>query len=625
MQEPPLHAEQARAPAQDWAVLARRHALLSAEHSSLQATLDAIYQSRGWRLLCCCRHAVRVLLPPGSRRRWLAYACLRAGWAAWAVLASPPDRKVSWVPWVTRLAHVPKRTGGASVPTERRFRVVYIGHIAAQDAASLRYRAHNVIEALTLQGVEAMFVPEEDAAARLADVLAHDLIVFVRRSWNPTIKALVQIAQQAEIPVVFDLDDFLFDPWILPYIDSARGASAADALHGIKDFRTTLEFCDYYTGTTRFLVEKVAALNKPGWVIRNGLNVTQLDLCRALLERPPQAPADGAVRIGYFSGTMTHQLDFRVAYPALVRILREFEQVRLIVVGELDLHLFPGLDPFHGQIEQRPCVDWRDLPAVIASVAINIVPLEINPFTEAKSNLKYYEAAALKVPTIASPTEVFVSSIRHGGTGMLAASDEDWYQALKLLVTDAALRRRLGAQAHAHALRDFVPSVIADEALSVYRQILRAHRERRGVPPDALTVVVLMSEPEASSTAAVAVLRLAEELAQAGSAVSVCVLAGKRFASVADLDAFVTAAVGAHRFAVQYGGDVPCCDVLVVADSRSAQVAADFRHRAYRVFDLCHVTDLRERHGAGRHALRLLRAAVIAGKAGEAAGQGRVA
>jgi len=514
------------------------------------------------------------------------------------------------------------------VPTERSFRVVYIGHSAWFEPACLRYRAHNVIEALTLQGVECAFVPEEEMSGRLVEVLTYDLIVLVRRRWNPTIKVVVHAAQQAGIPLVFDLDDCLFDPWILPYIDAARGELAEWTLHYIQDFRATLENCDYYTGTTRALVEQVEALNKPGWVIRNGLNQTQLALCRALVDQPPRIP-DGAIRIGYFSGTKTHQVDFRVAYAALVRILHEFEQVRLVVVGELDLGMFRGLEPYKAQIEQRPAVDWRDLPALIASVEINIVPLELTPFTEGKSNLKYYEAGILHVPTVASPTAVFTGSIRHGVTGLLAASDEEWYQALRSLVTDAEMRRRLGEQARAQVLREYVPQVIADEALAAYRQIIKAHRRRREVPPDALTVAVLMSAPAADNAEAMAVLRLAEKLARAGSAVSVCVLAGGRFTSVADLDAFLTVQFAAHRFAVQYGGEVPCSDILLTTDSASAQVATTFGHRAYRVLSLGQLggrlPELLERPEAGQHVLRLLRAAVTEGEGAHAAEQKLVA
>jgi glycosyltransferase involved in cell wall biosynthesis len=469
--EPPAFAmSEAEAASLSRGELVRRHARLSAEFESLQAALEEIHRSRGWRLLNWCRKILDKALPPKSRRRRFVADGLRKLLQARQSLlrwwTGPPRNNALQV----QLLPLP-RTGRNTAEPD--IRVAYIGS-ADIHPASMRYRAHNLVEALALHGAHGTFVPEEVLTRHFSEVLAHDLIVLVRRRWNPSIKTLIQTARQAGIPLVFDLDDYLFEPWILPYIDGAR-STPASTLQMIKDFRTTLTWCDYFTGTTRFLVDRAAALRRPGWVIRNGLNAFQVERCRALLLQA-EPRSESTVRIGYFSGTLTHHADFRVVYPALIRLLKEFPQVHLLVVGELDLGEFPGLQARSAQIRKVEYVDWRDLPALIASVDINIVPLERSLFTEGKSNLKYYEAGILKVPTIATPTEPFTSSIREGESGMFAASDEKWYQALKLLVTDASLRRRLGEQAHADVLHNFLPGVIAEEALAAYGQMIRARR-----------------------------------------------------------------------------------------------------------------------------------------------------
>jgi glycosyltransferase involved in cell wall biosynthesis len=461
-------AEFTKSPGLSGTALARDYAVLSAEYGALRAeyqTLQHACQGRRWRWLNLCRRAIR-----GSVRLSRAIWRLLFRWHAGnAGFEHEAQARAS-------LACAPYTNAEPAFP-----RVVYIGDRGPYEAASMRYRAHNLVETLTLHGTAATFVAEEDLPVRLAEVLAHDLIVLVRRRWNPRIKSLIEAARLADIPLVFDLDDFLFDPWVLPYIDSARGALASWTVQYIKEFRATLLSCDYFTGATRFLVEQAAHWGRPGWVVRNGLNKTQLHCSHALLEQSRPAAADGKVRIGYFSGTKTHQADFRIAYPALVRALQDCPQARLVVVGELDLQEFPGLEPFAAQIEKHPCVDWRDLPALIATVDINLVPLELNPYTQGKSELKYFEAGILKVPTIASPTQVFASAIEHGVTGWLAASDDDWYRALHMVMADTTLRRRLGENAHAHALRNYGPAAVAAEARSAFEQILHAHRARRDV------------------------------------------------------------------------------------------------------------------------------------------------
>ena len=75
---------------------------------------------------------------------------------------------------------------------------------------------------------------------------------------------------------------------------------------------------------------------------------------------------------------------------------------------------------------------------------INIIPLVINLFTEGKSDLKYYEAALVEVPSVASPTLVYQSAIEHGSNGFLARTRDDWYEALRTLIVDSDLRRAMG-------------------------------------------------------------------------------------------------------------------------------------------------------------------------------------
>ena len=163
------------------------------------------------------------------------------------------------------------------------------------------------------------------------------------------------------------------------------------------------------------------------------------------------------MRIGYFSGTLTHQSDFRMIAPVLIRLLEEFPALMLTVAGDFDLGQFPEFTEFADRVEKRPFVDWRHLPAEIARVDINLIPLVINAFTEGKSELKYYESALVEVPSVASPTLVYQSVIKYGTNGFLARTSDDWYTALRAMIVDSGLRRRVGKQAHSHAIEHYAP------------------------------------------------------------------------------------------------------------------------------------------------------------------------
>ena len=91
-------------------------------------------------------------------------------------------------------------------------------------------------------------------------------------------------------------------------------------------------------------------------------------------------------------------------------------------------------------------------------------------FNEAKSAIKWLEAALCATPTVASPTAPFAQAITDGVDGLLAATPDDWVEALDRLVRDEGLRVRVGARARRHALLGWSPA----RQGACYREILEA-------------------------------------------------------------------------------------------------------------------------------------------------------
>ena len=95
--------------------------------------------------------------------------------------------------------------------------------------------------------------------------------------------------------------------------------------------------------------------------------------------------------------------------------------VRLRLGGHLGAH--PALAPWQARIQRVPFVPWHELFAVLAGVDVQLAPLRLDDaFSDAKSEVKYLEAGALGVPTVASPTAAFRRVIVEGRNGLLAAS-----------------------------------------------------------------------------------------------------------------------------------------------------------------------------------------------------------
>ena len=75
-----------------------------------------------------------------------------------------------------------------------------------------------------------------------------------------------------------------------------------------------------------------------------------------------QTPRDPrVVRIGYYSGTRTHQADFGAAASALIETLHAHPFVRLHVVGDLDLSEFAGFGAVEAQVEQAATMPYPDM------------------------------------------------------------------------------------------------------------------------------------------------------------------------------------------------------------------------------------------------------------------------
>jgi glycosyltransferase involved in cell wall biosynthesis len=171
------------------------------------------------------------------------------------------------------------------------------------------------------------------------------------------------------------------------------------------------------------------------------------------------------VRIGYFSGSATHQRDFAACEPALLAVMERRPEVRLRLVGYLDLGA--AWQRFAGRVERIGFQSPPDLLRRIAETDLNLAPLELgNPFCEAKSELKFFEAALVGVPTVASATEPFAAAIEDGVSGFLARDESDWSRALEALLASPERRRAMGAAARARALARHGPAAVIPQAIA---------------------------------------------------------------------------------------------------------------------------------------------------------------
>ena len=111
---------------------------------------------------------------------------------------------------------------------------------------------------------------------------------------------------------------------------------------------------------------------------------------------------------------------------------------------------------------------WTELPDVLRDLDVNLAPLEPGSiFNEAKSAIKWLEAALTATPTIASPTEPFREVITDESNGLLANTPEEWGRALEGLLDDIDGRARVGERARRDALLGLSPHVQGARYLAI--------------------------------------------------------------------------------------------------------------------------------------------------------------
>lgn len=333
-----------------------------------------------------------------------------------------------------------------------------------------RYRTFHLYEQLRLAGIDCTLSHLTDP--NLLDKASQAALVFLHRvPLDGCVKDLLAILHRHEALVIADVDDLLFDPAAFRWIDSPDfqdPVRVALYQEEMRRHRLSLDTCQAVLASTKFLADRVHLLGKLTWVHRNAFSLEMLELSDAASER--RRKDQDRIVIGYASGTPTHDRDFAVIKPAIQHVLRQHPHTELVLVGPLN----PGADwgGLANRVRRLPKVPWRKLPEVLAQFDINLAPLVTdNPFAQSKSEIKYMEAALVRVPTIASPMEAFNYAIYSGKNGILASNTSEWIDAFNLLVGQPDARQDMGARAYSDVMVRYHPITRGKELVVTLSEI----------------------------------------------------------------------------------------------------------------------------------------------------------
>lgn len=348
-------------------------------------------------------------------------------------------------------------------------------------SATYRYRNENLARCLRRVGhsVEVAYVGQSRVRVDA------DVVVLHRICDVPEGVAFARAAREVGAALVYSTDDTVYDADSFPEYGEPWGAIRAFAPRHAR----MLAEADAVLTSTEYLAADISRLfgpDKPVFMIRNFLSQELLEISESA-GREQTGKDTGVVTFAYLSGSATHNTDISVATPALCELLISREKVRLLIVGPLLLD--SALEGFarYGKLVRVPFVPWRKLPEILATVDVNLSPLNLNHrFVRAKSEIKFLEAAAAGVPTVATATEGLTEAVP--GDAVAYARDtldipgesrHGWLENLERLL-DPAARRDLADRAYGHALTRGTEEVQTANVAATFEKIAAVARKSRG-------------------------------------------------------------------------------------------------------------------------------------------------
>jgi hypothetical protein len=304
-----------------------------------------------------------------------------------------------------------------------------------------RHRCHNPCEQLDREGIEAAVLEGEAPSFS-----GYSHVVLNRVPFSVHVAESIAAAVAAGTRVLFDVDDLIYDPVVVGGMEFVTAKPASERqrlLEAVEGIALTIEQCRAGLCATSALRRDLETRGHRAEVALNGVSDELVRISdQAFAQRPP---ADGAIRVGFPGGHHGHTANLATAEDALVALLERYPRLKLVVIGYADPPA--RLRPWAERVEIVSYVDWRRLPSELARLDICIAPLVDNAFNRCKSDVKFMEAALVRVPLVASPVSQLGESIRHGVNGLLAAGTEGWVEAVSSLVEEPRRRVQLAEAA----------------------------------------------------------------------------------------------------------------------------------------------------------------------------------
>ncbi len=282
--------------------------------------------------------------------------------------------------------------------------------------------------------------------------LAEKAIILHRVPYDDYTRAFIKAARARGKTLIYDTDDLIFSEEGSDYL--AQGQKAKQYRAGSQPFSMAMSACDHVSVSTQFLADKAALLHPQTKVVKNTLSEMYLQLSSKVVAKR-QKRKSASVTLAYLPGSKSHDANFAVIKNALLQVLKKLSQTKLLIVGPLEISA--EFEVFGERVIREELKPYAQYPRIFEGIDINLIPLEIEQaFCQAKSELKFIEAGACEVVSVATPTSPHKSVIRHSENGLLVDADK-WETSLIQLIQNKSMREALGKAARKTVLSHYTP------------------------------------------------------------------------------------------------------------------------------------------------------------------------
>ena len=287
---------------------------------------------------------------------------------------------------------------------------------------------------------------------RVRDVLrlgGYDL-VFVQREAALIGPPVVEWFAHRRLPFVLDLDD-------ATYLDR-RSEIYGDLLSALKWRGKTnrlIRWSDHVICGNPWIASHIARHQIPTTVVPTIVDVNRFT--------PRPTREEGELVLGWIGSHSTFPY-FRTLLPVLRRLAAS-HRFRVCVIGA-----GAAEPPIEGlNTEMVPWKLDREL-ADLRSFDVAVYPIVAEEWAEGKSGFKAIQYLSCGIPYVASPVGVVAQIGVPGTTHLEARTEDEWFNGLSALLTNAALRTEMGQAGREYAVAHYSIQRTAATLANVFRR-----------------------------------------------------------------------------------------------------------------------------------------------------------